>query len=221
MGAAVMTDVAEPVIPDTVPDPKPKRAAPAFDPIAEYGDFEGRPVVGVVTKINGTSSQITRQIHPGELVYTLTVSRHTATEHKTTKEGWKRHQTLGAENMYELTVEAGSALERELRAALKAAGKLDDPNLLDEIPKIDVKVDESGVAILPSERGDGPTVAGEPWDGYDKLTASKAAEAVAAVQYVDVALAVIDYENASRHRSAVISAARKRANELKATDDGD
>lgn len=202
--------------------------APAYD-TRDVGQFEGKPVVGIVTSIKGTSSRVTRPIHPGERLYAVVELVEDGISHKPTKDGRKRYQTLDAEDFYELTDAEGRDLIAGKRAELLESGQLDGQlRIGDGAPAL--TVDASGVALTPVEIAEAqggvngvdqlaPGPLSEPWIGYEDQSVGEIRERIGVVETVDVCTTVIAFENArSRPRQQVINAASNRATDLEAAE---
>lgn len=197
-----------------------ERQAPAFDPPADLGEFEGKPVVGIVTKINGTSSRITRPIHPGESGIALVVWNEAGIAHRPTNEGRKRYQTLGTEDVYELDTELGRELVAAERQKLLDAGFLDGQLNIGDAPSVEVTVDGSGTVLTPSEVADvtGAPPLGEPWPDYDRLTTTEVRRKVQDLATIAEVDAVDAYERSTSNRGTVLKACVDRRSALEAGD---
>ena len=193
-------------------------------------EFEGVQPVGVVTKINGASQRITRAIHLGESGVALVEWRSEAINHKRTKDGLKRHQTLDVLEMWELPAEQSDLLLAQARrqkrieddertgaqpiVGLEDAG---DQVVTDNagVVMTDGEVAEAtGKPLIPDDSGDTP-----PWLGYEELKASEVIDRLKATDNRELVLAVGDFEESHRARKTVMDAAMHRSAELLAKEE--
>lgn len=144
-------------------------ATPQPLPTLGLPEFEGIIPIAVQTTINGSGQRITRPLHHGEKIILIIEAEVNNIAHPRTKDGIKRQQVLGVEDMYELAGERGRKVLSTLRTAYRLsedkrtgnnaiAGWTEPPEHLDD--GLEVTVDKSGTQLLPHEaaalRGDDP-----------------------------------------------------------------
>lgn len=126
-------------------------------------EFEGITPVAVETTLTGSGQRIHRPIHHGERLILVIEAEATDIRHPRTKQGVKRKQILFAEDMYELDSKRGKELLGSLRTAYRLAeDERGGRKMIDgwkepgEAPEggVNVTVDGSGTALLPSEVAD-------------------------------------------------------------------
>ena len=123
---------------------------------AELPEFEGLQPVGVVTKITGGGSRITRPMHLGERGVLVVEYEVTDVGHSRTDDGVKRKHTLKAVDLLEVPDRPGKRLLNNLKESYRMATETGGLPFADQGDAAlaagdDIAVDPSGVAMTPAD----------------------------------------------------------------------